>query len=72
MAMKERRQRLARSRSSQQFGDEDESEEAISPTSSNPSAYLASRGYGSSSSAHDLARSRSSHALKSRDNSPDR
>ncbi|CAG9860821.1 unnamed protein product [Phyllotreta striolata] len=72
MAMKDRRQRLARSRSSQQFGDEDESEEPISPTSSNPSAYLASRGYGSSSSAHDLARSRSSHALKSRDNSPDR
>ncbi|CAH1996689.1 unnamed protein product [Acanthoscelides obtectus] len=71
MAMKERRQRLARSRSSQQFGDEDEPDEPVSPTTSNPSAYLASRGYGTSS-AHDLARSRSSHALKSRDNSPER
>ncbi|KAJ8913837.1 hypothetical protein NQ315_003746 [Exocentrus adspersus] len=72
MALKERRQRLARSRSSQQFGDEDDQEEPISPTSSNPTAYLASKGYGSTTSGHDLARSRSSHALKSRDNSPDR
>ncbi|KAG5890632.1 hypothetical protein JTB14_020336 [Gonioctena quinquepunctata] len=72
MALKERRQRLARSRSSQQFGDEDEPEEPLSPTSTNPSAYLASRGYGSTASNHDLARSRSSHTLKSRDNSPDR
>ncbi|RZB39507.1 RING finger protein nhl-1 [Asbolus verrucosus] len=73
MALKERRQRLARSRSSQQFGDEEDIDEPISPTSSNPSAYLASKGYGSAaSSGHDLARSRSSHALKSRDNSPDR
>ncbi|XP_057656091.1 RING finger protein nhl-1 isoform X1 [Diorhabda carinulata] len=72
MALKERRQRLARSKSSQQFGDEDDTEEPVSPTTSNPSAYLASKGYGSSSSAHDLARSRSSHTLKSRDNSPDR
>ncbi|KAJ8937025.1 hypothetical protein NQ314_012107 [Rhamnusium bicolor] len=72
MALKERRQRLARSRSSQQFADEDEPDEPISPTSSNPSAYLASRGYGSTTSGNDLARSRSSHALKSRDNSPDK
>lgn len=72
MALKERRQRLARSRSSQQFGDEEEQDEPISPTSSNPTAYLASRGYGSATSGHDLARSRSSHALKSRDNSPER
>ncbi|XP_074026267.1 tripartite motif containing protein thin [Leptinotarsa decemlineata] len=72
MALKERRQRLARSRSSQQFGDEEEPDEPVSPTSSNPSAYLASRGYGSTASGHDLARSRSSHTLKSRDNSPDR
>ncbi|KAJ8971386.1 hypothetical protein NQ317_006954 [Molorchus minor] len=73
MALKERRQRLARSRSSQQFGDEEEQDEPISPTSSNPSAYLASRGYGSAASAgHDLSRSRSSHALKSRETSPDR
>lgn len=73
MALKERRQRLARSRSSQQFGDEEEVDEPISPTSSNPTAYLASRGYGSAtSSANDLARSRSTHALKSRDNSPEK
>ncbi|CAH0555388.1 unnamed protein product [Brassicogethes aeneus] len=73
MALKERRQRLARSRSNQHFGDEDDNDEPVSPTTSNPSAYLASRGYGSaSSSSHDLARSRSTHALKSRDNSPDR
>ncbi|KAF7273917.1 hypothetical protein GWI33_013397 [Rhynchophorus ferrugineus] len=77
MALKERRQRLARSRSSQQFGDEDDGDDGgvttpISPTTSNPTAYLASRGYGTSASAHDLARSRSSHALKSRDNSPER
>lgn len=77
MALKDRRQRLARSRSSQQFGDEDDAEDTgvttpISPTTSNPTAYLVSRGYGTSASAHDLSRSRSSHALKSRDNSPDR
>lgn len=73
MALKERRQRLARSRSSQQFGDEDDADEPMSPTSTNPTAYLASKGYGSAaSSGHDLSRSRSSHALKSRDNSPDR
>lgn len=75
MALKDRRQRLARSRSTQQFGDDDEGDDSsvtspISPTTSNPTAYLASRGYGTSQSAHDLARSRSSHALK--DNSPER
>ncbi|KAL1491911.1 hypothetical protein ABEB36_012432 [Hypothenemus hampei] len=79
MALKERRQRLARSRSSQQFGadDDDNNDDSsvttpISPTTSNPSAYLASRGYGTSQSAHDLSRSRSTHALKSKDNSPER
>lgn len=73
MALKERRQRLARSKSSQQFGDDEDVDEPISPTSSNPTAYLASRGYGSAaSSGHDISRSRSSHALKSRDNSPER
>ncbi|XP_023160371.2 RING finger protein nhl-1 isoform X3 [Drosophila hydei] len=69
LAMKERRNRLARSRSSHQFGNEDDDlDEPVSPTTVSPSAYLASRysGYGSS----DLSRSRSSHALKSRDNSP--
>lgn len=73
MALKERRQRLARSRSSHTFPDDDDVDEPISPTSSNPSAYLASKGYGSAtSSGNDLARSRSTHALKSRENSPDR
>ncbi|XP_037822559.1 RING finger protein nhl-1 isoform X2 [Lucilia sericata] len=69
LAMKERRNRLARSRSSHQFGnDDDDLDEPVSPTTASPSAYLASRysGYGGS----DLARSRSSHALKSRDSSP--
>ncbi|KAL9916353.1 uncharacterized protein LOC119640955 isoform X2 [Glossina fuscipes] len=69
LAMKERRNRLARSRSSHQFGnDDDDLDEPVSPTTASPSAYLASRysGYGTS----DLARSRSSHALKSRENSP--
>lgn len=73
MALKDRRQRLARSRSSHTFPDDDDVDEPISPTSSNPSAYLASRGYGSAtSSGNDLARSRSTHALKSRESSPDR
>lgn len=72
MALKDRRQRLARSKSSQQFGDEDESEEPVSPTTANPSAYLAARGYGSTTPGQDLARSRSSHTLKSRDPSPDK
>ncbi|KAK9890792.1 hypothetical protein WA026_012135 [Henosepilachna vigintioctopunctata] len=73
MALKDRRQRLARSRSSQQFGEEEEIDEPMSPTSVNPSAYLASKGYGSTTSTgNDIARSRSSHALKSKDNSPDR
>ncbi|XP_067629991.1 RING finger protein nhl-1 isoform X2 [Eurosta solidaginis] len=69
LAMKERRSRLARSRSSHTLGnDDDDLDEPVSPTTVSPSAYLASRysGYGGT----DLARSRSSHALKSRDNSP--
>lgn len=72
MALKERRQRLARSKSSHQFGDDDDVDEPLSPTSTNPSAYLASRGYGSTTSANDIARSRSTHALRSRESSPDR
>lgn len=44
LAMKERRTRLARSRSSHQFGNEDEDlDEPVSPTIVSPSAYLASR-----------------------------
>ncbi|XP_034242054.1 RING finger protein nhl-1 isoform X2 [Thrips palmi] len=72
-ALKERRSRLARSRSSHNMGGADDMDDAedLSATTS-PSAYLASRGYGSSQSGSELARSRSTHALKSRDNSPER
>ncbi|KAI4468896.1 e3 ubiquitin-protein ligase nhlrc1-related [Holotrichia oblita] len=73
MALKERRQRLARSRSSHNFADDDEPDEPLSPTSTNPTAYLASRGYSTGTiTGNELSRSRSSHALKSRENSPDR
>ncbi|XP_052566415.1 RING finger protein nhl-1-like isoform X2 [Culex pipiens pallens] len=74
-ALQDRRNRLARSRSSHNFGNDDEDDEPVSPTTSSPSAYLASR-YGTSSSLAsqpaDLSRSRSTHALKSREPSPDR
>ncbi|XP_014229405.1 serine-rich adhesin for platelets isoform X2 [Trichogramma pretiosum] len=69
-AIKERRQRLARSRSSHNFGGEDLDieEDPPSPTTQSPNAYLAAK-YGVGS---ELARSRSTHALKSREASPDR
>ncbi|XP_058837758.1 RING finger protein nhl-1 isoform X1 [Topomyia yanbarensis] len=74
-ALQDRRNRLARSRSSHNFGNDEEDDEPVSPTTSSPSAYLASR-YGASSSLAsqpaDLSRSRSTHALKSREPSPDR
>ncbi|XP_021928085.1 RING finger protein nhl-1 isoform X2 [Zootermopsis nevadensis] len=74
-ALKDRRARLARSRSSHNFGgpdDEEPEDSPSSPTSSMPATYLASRYGPGSQSSNDLARSRSTHALKSRDNSPDR
>ena len=74
-ALKDRRARLARSRSSHNFGggDEDDAEDGrSSPTTSMPSSYLASRYGPGSQSSNELSRSRSTHALKSRDNSPDR
>lgn len=43
MALKERRNRLARSRSSHQFGNEDDDDEPASPTTVSPAAYIASR-----------------------------
>lgn len=46
LALKERRSRLARSRSSHNFGlgdDNDDLDEPVSPTTASPSAYLASR-----------------------------
>lgn len=69
-ALKERRQRLARSRSSHNFGGEelDIEEDPPSPTTQSPNAYLAAK-YGPGS---ELARSRSTHVLKSREPSPDR
>lgn len=74
-ALKDRRARLARSRSSHSFGgpdDEEPEDGRTSPTSSMPATYLASRYGPGSQSSNELARSRSTHALKSRDNSPDR
>jgi len=74
-ALKDRRARLARSRSSHSFGgpDDEEAEDGrTSPTSSTPTTYLASRYGTGTQSSNELARSRSTHALKSRDNSPDR
>lgn len=54
------------------LGDDGDDGEDLSSTTS-PSAYLASRGYGSAAQpGTELARSRSTHALKSRDNSPER
>ncbi|XP_015114048.1 RING finger protein nhl-1 isoform X1 [Diachasma alloeum] len=69
-ALKERRQRVARSRSSHNFANDDLDldEDPPSPTTQSPNAYLAAK-YGAGS---ELARSRSTHALKSREPSPDR
>ncbi|PSN52645.1 hypothetical protein C0J52_08819 [Blattella germanica] len=75
-ALKDRRARLARSRSSHNFGgpeDDDAEDGRSSPTSSGmPASYLASRyGPGTQTSTNELSRSRSTHALKSKDGSPD-
>lgn len=74
LALKERRNRLARSKSSHTgfgVGDDDEADDPVSPTTASPSAYLAAR-YGSGTGGSELSRSRSSHALKSRESSPER
>ncbi|XP_063364041.1 RING finger protein nhl-1 isoform X1 [Cydia amplana] len=74
LALKERRNRLARSKSSHTgfgMGDDDDADEPVSPTTASPSAYLAAR-YGSGTAGTELSRSRSSHALKSRESSPER
>ncbi|XP_060803290.1 RING finger protein nhl-1 isoform X2 [Amyelois transitella] len=74
LALKERRNRLARSKSSHTgfgVGDDDDADEPVSPTTASPSAYLAAR-YGSGTGGSELSRSRSSHALKSRESSPER
>ncbi|XP_066908943.1 RING finger protein nhl-1 isoform X2 [Halyomorpha halys] len=61
-ALKDRKARLARSKSSHSLADDDDDDEPMTP-----SAYLASR-YGPGTS---LAKSRSSHAIKSRETSPE-
>ncbi|KAG8212702.1 hypothetical protein J437_LFUL019605 [Ladona fulva] len=76
-AIKDRRSRLARSKSSHNFGADDEEETGERTTtapsassnasSTSGSSYLSRYGTGS-----DLSRSRSTHALKSRENSPER
>lgn len=74
LALKERRNRLARSKSSHTGfggGDDDDQDDPVSPTTASPSAYLAAR-YGSGTGGSELSRSRSSHALKSRESSPER
>ncbi|CAG5038143.1 unnamed protein product [Parnassius apollo] len=74
LALKERRNRLARSKSSHTgfgVGDDEELDDPVSPTTASPSAYLAAR-YGSGTGGSELSRSRSSHALKSRESSPER
>ncbi|XP_004925174.2 RING finger protein nhl-1 isoform X2 [Bombyx mori] len=74
LALKERRNRLARSKSSHTgfgAGDDDDQDDPVSPTTASPSAYLAAR-YGSGTGGSELSRSRSSHALKSRESSPER
>lgn len=74
LALKERRNRLARSKSSHTgfgAGDDDDQDDPVSPTTASPSAYLAAR-YGSGTGGTELSRSRSSHALKSRESSPER
>ncbi|XP_034950960.1 RING finger protein nhl-1 isoform X2 [Chelonus insularis] len=69
-ALKDRRQRVARSRSSHNFSqdDLDMDDDSPTPVTHSPNAYLAAK-YGVGS---ELARSRSTHTLKSREPSPDR
>ncbi|XP_046678340.1 RING finger protein nhl-1 isoform X2 [Homalodisca vitripennis] len=66
-ALKDRKTRLARSKSSHNFGADDD-EDPDETTS--PAAYMAAKGY--NQTGNDLSRSRSTHALKSRENSPER
>lgn len=68
---KDRKARLARSKSSHGFGEDIDMDLGDdNPASSYyPASYLANK---ASNSGNDLSRSRSSHVLKSRENSPDR
>ncbi|XP_075237068.1 tripartite motif containing protein thin isoform X2 [Lycorma delicatula] len=67
-ALKDRKSRLARSKSTHTFGAEDDDD--TEDTTTSPTAYYASK-YGGGGG-NELSRSRSTHALKSRENSPDR
>lgn len=67
---KDRKARLARSKSTHGFGEDADAElDDNTPSSYYPASYLASK---AANSGNDLSRSRSSHVLKSRENSPDR
>ncbi len=68
---KDRKARLARSKSTHGFGEDVDADLDEAPPASSyyPSSYLASK---ASNSGNDLSRSRSSHVLKSRENSPER
>ncbi|XKL65321.1 hypothetical protein PGB90_008741 [Kerria lacca] len=68
---KDRKARLARSKSTHGFGEEMDGDldDNTSPSSYYPSSYLASK---ATNTGNDLSRSRSSHVLKSRENSPER
>lgn len=66
-ALKDRQNRIARSKSSHNFGNPDDEEE---DDLNSPTSYLQSK-YGPTSG-NDLSRSRSTHHLKSRESSPDR
>lgn len=70
-SFKDRKARLARSKSTHGFGEdlEGDLDETPPPSSYYPASYLASK---ASNAGNDLSRSRSSHVLKSRENSPER
>lgn len=69
-SFKDRKARLARSKSTHGFGEDLEGDLDDNTASSYyPASYLASK---ASNAGNDLSRSRSSHVLKSRENSPER
>lgn len=69
-SFKDRKARLARSKSTHGFGEDLEGDlDENSASSYYPASYLASK---ASNAGNDLSRSRSSHVLKSRENSPER
>ncbi|KAL1138212.1 hypothetical protein AAG570_009903 [Ranatra chinensis] len=67
-ALKERRARLARSRSTHNLGVDDDDDDDDVVAANSPAAYLAGK-YGTN---NELTRSRSTHAIKSRETTPER